>query len=689
MLKNLSIAKKIGAGFTIILVLLGVVAIYSFVGISGIVSNAGEVIDGNMLRGEMVQREVDHLNWANQVAALLTDNEVTELDVQLDPHKCAFGMWYYGDGRQRAEELVPEMKSYLAEIEEPHAHLHESAGDIGKVFVQADLELGNFLREKKTDHLAWTHKVKDAFLHDQTTIDVEVDPNQCALGKWMNSAEVAELKREYPQFAAVLAEVDAPHRKLHESAVRIQELLAAGQRQEASQYYLETTEPAAHHTLEAIDKVMAWDGRQVQGMQEANSIFAGKTKPALEEVQKLLGQINSTVAKSVMTDEEMLRAASQTQTVVTVLSIVGAIVGIMLAIFITRGIVTVLKRIISALTQGADQVSTASGQVSSSSQQMAEGASEQASSLEETSASLQEMGSMSRQNADNAKEANNLSGGAATEAEKGNEAMSRMSQAIDNIKKSSDQTAKIIKTIDEIAFQTNLLALNAAVEAARAGEAGKGFAVVAEEVRNLAQRSAEAARNTNDLIEGSQKNADVGVQVAQEVAESLGAIVDGARKVTGLIGEISAASDEQAKGVEQINQGMTQMDKVTQENAANAEESASASEELNAQAEELKVVVGELQTIVSGRAASAEAGVAARTHETAWDKKEVRRANKAPGLGKIHGMKDRIHALAHKGEAYANDEPRNIKRTAGQGKPEELIPLEEGDFKDAETAAKA
>ena len=181
--------------------------------------------------------------------------------------------------------------------------------------------------------------------------------------------------------------------------------------------------------------------------------------------------------------------------------------------------------------------------------------------------------------------------------------MSRMGEAIGKIKSSSDQTAKIIKTIDEIAFQTNLLALNAAVEAARAGDAGKGFAVVAEEVRNLAQRSAEAAKNTASLIEESQQNADNGVAVSRKWAGILTQIVESVQKLTQLIGEVSAASQEQSKGIEQIGTAVTQMDKLTQSNAANAEESASASEELAAQAKELGDMVQMLVGIVKGAAA--------------------------------------------------------------------------------------
>jgi methyl-accepting chemotaxis protein len=189
---------------------------------------------------------------------------------------------------------------------------------------------------------------------------------------------------------------------------------------------------------------------------------------------------------------------------------------------------------------------------------------------------------------------------AAALAGTGVESMKRMTEAIDKIKASASETAKIIKTIDEIAFQTNLLALNAAVEAARAGEAGKGFAVVAEEVRNLARRSAEAAKTTADLIEGSQRNADAGVGVTAEVAKNLAGIKENAGKVATLIAEIAAASKEQSQGIDQVNTAVSEMDKVVQQNAANAEESASASEELSGQAEELTSMVGELTSIVTG-----------------------------------------------------------------------------------------
>lgn len=277
--------------------------------------------------------------------------------------------------------------------------------------------------------------------------------------------------------------------------------------------------------------------------------------------------------------------------------LVCVMVGMILVALLSRSITNPLKRAIETLSAGASQVSSASGQVASSSQSQAEGASQQASSLEETSSALEEMASQTRQNAENADQAEKAVKETSKMVQGGVLSMDRMSTAISEIKSSAAETSKIIKTIDEIAFQTNLLALNAAVEAARAGEAGKGFAVVAEEVRNLAKRSAEAARNTSELIEKSQENANNGVSVTEEVSTQLLAVQESSNRINTLISEITAASKEQAQGIEQVNIGVAEMDKVVQQNAADSEESASAAEELSSHAAEMERVVAELEVM--------------------------------------------------------------------------------------------
>ena len=309
--------------------------------------------------------------------------------------------------------------------------------------------------------------------------------------------------------------------------------------------------------------------------------------------------------------------------------ILAVVIGVAVAFYMTRSIAGPIKSVASALLAGADQTTAASGEVSSSSQTLAEGASEQAASLEETSASLEEISSMTKRNAESATQAKDLAGQTRAAADTGAADMEEMKRAMDAIKGSSDDISKIIKTIDEIAFQTNILALNAAVEAARAGEAGMGFAVVAEEVRNLAQRSAQSAKETAGKIEDSVKKSEHGVQICGKVAQSLSEIVGKARQVDTLVGEIAQASKEQTQGIEQVNTAVSQMDKVTQSNAAGAEETAAAAEELSAQAIVLQDSVTELLALVDG-ANNAGPRAARPAHAAKAATKPVR--STAPGV---------------------------------------------------------
>lgn len=318
----------------------------------------------------------------------------------------------------------------------------------------------------------------------------------------------------------------------------------------------------------------------------------------LKQNDKVIGSLKVQLSR-VQSEAAGRRLAIATTLRTLVLDIV--LVGIMVW-GIRKSLVLPLNRITSTLTSAVQQTSSSASQVSASSQALAQGASEQAASLEEATGALAEVSTMIKNNADTAQQATVLAADAQQSAEHGNEAMNKMSSAINEIQQAAFETAKIIKVINEIAFQTNLLALNAAVEAARAGEAGKGFAVVAEEVRNLAMRSADAAENTSNMIEGSINKAKHGVSIAGEVGSTLDKITSSASKVNSLVSDIATGSKQQSEGIGLVNTAVGEMNTVTQSNAASAEESAAAAEELSRQSAKVDAMVKDLYVLVNGKA---------------------------------------------------------------------------------------
>ncbi|MCX5827447.1 MAG: methyl-accepting chemotaxis protein [Deltaproteobacteria bacterium] len=354
--------------------------------------------------------------------------------------------------------------------------------------------------------------------------------------------------------------------------------------------------------------VLELNMRNIQGMENITKrMLAFETASdhyVFKGVNKIAGfapvEISSWAIGVTQDEAEFLGAAHAIRNVIFIFAGVFLLLTVVGVLYFARGITLPIGKATAELTEASTQVAAASSQVATASQSLAEGASEQASALEETSSSLEEMSSMTKQNAGNASQADSLMKQANSVVKRANDSMAELTRSMGDISAASMETSKIIKTIDEIAFQTNLLALNAAVEAARAGEAGAGFAVVAEEVRNLAMRAAEAAKNTSALIETTVIKIKDGSNLVSKTNEAFLEVAASASKVGELVGEISAASNEQAQGIDQITKAVAEMDKVTQETAASAEESASASEEMNAQAEQMKHVTAELTNIIGG-----------------------------------------------------------------------------------------
>jgi methyl-accepting chemotaxis protein len=408
---------------------------------------------------------------------------------------------------------------------------------------------------------------------------------------------------------------------------------------------------------------------------EANDLLQKEARPAVRKwIEAVAELVKHQEDRSQKRYEESTKAYAGARLLMLIIGGIAVLLAGFIAFLITRSITKPLTEISQGITEGSNQIASAAGEVSSASQSLAEGASEQAAGLEETSSSMEEMSSMTRQNADNAGQANTLMGETTQVVVEANQSMKELIGSMSEISRASEETGKIIKTIDEIAFQTNLLALNAAVEAARAGEAGAGFAVVADEVRNLAMRAADAAKNTSNLIEDTVKKVKQGSEIVARTNEAFGKVASGSKKAGQLIGEITAASQEQAQGIGQVSKAIAEMDRVVQQNAANAEESASASEEMNAQAEQFKTFVQALEALVGARNGEASFSGNGNGHSG----KDVMRlagrtALPGPGLGK----KKLLPVLARK-----SGKPQAALSSGKELRPEQVIPLDDGDFKE-------
>ncbi|MCD8350553.1 MAG: methyl-accepting chemotaxis protein [Planctomycetaceae bacterium] len=436
--------------------------------------------------------------------------------------------------------------------------------------------------------------------------DISPADNLCAFGKWRERFDSGqELFSRNPNLRKAMDAMVEPHREFHRSAADVQRLIREGHEDNAEaigQRYLEHI-AAARDVINTFQQILDEVDRSRALFREAEDFIMG---PMRELRASTLASVGSLVeANKHNMDLNVRSAVTQgsagvrtMQALATAALAIGVLVMVVLYFTVRRQLTAPLTRVIASLSSDANEVAMEADGVATSSASLSEGSSSQASSLEETSAAIEEITSMARKNLDNAKFANTEMKSNAEQISNSTVAVERMSEAMAEIKDSSEKISHILRTIEEIAFQTNLLALNAAVEAARAGEAGKGFAVVADEVRNLAQRSAQAVQDTSGLINGTVERINNGAAITQEIEALFHRISDTTDRITRMIEEIDVATGEQTLGMEQINQSISQIDQVNQENARHAEANAQASVNLNDRSGNLMEQIGQLSGVL-------------------------------------------------------------------------------------------
>ncbi len=414
---------------------------------------------------------------------------------------------------------------------------------------------------------------------------------------------------------------------------------------------------------------------------DAHRLMADRIYPVFQRMQEAMDQLAEYERQSLATARATAQSNIATGRWFTIVLILVALGVGLVTMLVVRRVNAELRQATSEMAEGAEQVASASSQVSAASQSLAQSSSEQAASLEETSASSEDITSMTRKNAENAQVTAKLTVEVDQRVGQANESLKEMIVSMKDINTASDKISRIIKVIDEIAFQTNILALNAAVEAARAGEAGLGFAVVADEVRSLAQRSAQAAKDTAAMIEESIAKSGEGSRKLDQVATAISAITESVSKVKTLADEVNLGSQEQARGMEQISHAISQMEQVTQRTAASAEESASASEELNAQADAMRSVIQRLRAMIDGESAASAASAALRSLQKHRGKTQntAAKAGGAPeelsrGLAALKGA-----VAAH--QKGGHETLQRTPATAASHQARESFPLDD-DFKE-------
>jgi len=584
-----------------------------------------ELDDVETLEAILVARLLDHVRWVSSLDLAIAGNQ--KFTGQLDPLLCGLGRWL---GSYRTEDA--QFRALLAEFGEPHNKLHQLGTEINALMAKNEQPAARqlFQEQVKPTLVAIESVLDNGLTHVKKQSAQLHEGMELGLGQERESLDAAiskleELSTLNMRVANEVSQVAVNDAKKGKIATLFAVLLGAVAVTFFGFFFSRSITGPLRRAIRIIEKIALGDTSERMPM--GKPVNCSSLKKCGRPECPSFGKVDHcwVTSGSLATIKSCPRAQKgedcrtcEAYGAKTEIDELGSIIGGLaeglahrkeLTLAIANGDLTRkvelaspkdelgqglqimaqnLREIIGEIKTAGAQIASGAGQVADASQSLSQGATEQASAIEEITSSMVELGSHTKQNAEGAVKANELAGEARTVATRGNEHMREMTTAMSEISTAGKNISKIIKVIDEIAFQTNLLALNAAVEAARAGRHGKGFAVVADGVRNLAARSANAARETADLIASAVQRTESGTEIANRTAIALGQIVTEISKVSDLVGEIAVSSNDQAQGIAQVNQGLGQIDQVTQQNTASAEESAAASEELSAQAAQLE-----------------------------------------------------------------------------------------------------
>ena len=658
---RLTIARKLTLGFGSLIVLIAFMLAASMWGSDHVERAQAKATRYERWNQLLTEKVTDHYKWLEGLNATFLDN-TQGVNVQTDDKLCALGKWLYGEEAAALASTDAEAAAMLDQLKAPHARLHESAIAIDALWSRRSEGLDQKLWEVREAHAAWAGSVANAILAGDERLGVQLDPSACGYGRFLGSDEMRTFEADHPELETAVRATVEPHNHLHESARGIGQALAAGDRAEAQRVYNEVTTPLLETVKARLGDVVAIDRSVRDGQAQANAIRDEQTLAALAQTQAVLEAMCAHMAERAEAAGEEARSAMGMMKLVNIATTgLGVVLAIAAGWLITRGIVGPLRRFmdgfdavahgdmtrqldirssdeigelavgfnglvsklretLSAVVQNTQDVASASSEIAASSEELAQGAREQTdqigqigSAVEQMSQSIVEVARKSNEVSNNANEAGRVAAEGGETVNQTIDGMQTIEQAvtasaasIEELGKRSEQIGEVIEVINDIADQTNLLALNAAIEAARAGEHGRGFAVVADEVRKLADRTTKATEeiagsitaiqaDTGEAVSRMQAGTEHvrgGVALAQTSGESLRQIVSSTQGVAEMIQSIAAAAEQQSAASEEMSHSIETIGAISQQSGEATQQAASAAHDLSTKAEQLRELVG-------------------------------------------------------------------------------------------------